>query len=98
MRRSLRDLGSRSHHSPPPITGPGSKVMNRREFLQAGAASGGLVFSGRGDPASGAVSTALEAKRVGLIGAGWYGKIDLLRLLQVAPVEVVRSEERRVGK
>ena len=63
--------------------------MNRREFLQAGAASGGLIFSGRGDPASAAVSTALEAKRVGLIGAGWYGKIDLLRLLQVAPVEVV---------
>jgi predicted dehydrogenase len=29
------------------------------------------------------------AKRVGLIGTGWYGKIDLLRLIQVAPVEVV---------
>lgn len=28
-------------------------------------------------------------KRVGLIGAGWYGKSDLWRLLQVAPVEVV---------
>lgn len=28
-------------------------------------------------------------KRVGLIGCGWYGKTDLLRLLQVAPVEVV---------
>lgn len=28
------------------------------------------------------------AKRVGLIGCGWYGKCDLLRLLQVAPVEV----------
>ena len=27
--------------------------------------------------------------RVGLIGSGWYGKCDLLRLLQVAPVEVV---------
>ncbi|MBV9678713.1 MAG: Gfo/Idh/MocA family oxidoreductase, partial [Acidobacteriaceae bacterium] len=27
--------------------------------------------------------------RVGLIGCGWYGKIDLLRLVQVAPVEVV---------
>src|SRR5919107_2450369 len=89
MRGSRRDLVSRSHHSPPPITGPGSKVMNRREFLQAGAASGGLILSGRGDPASAAVSSALEAKRVGLIGAGWYGKVDLLRLIQVAPVEVV---------
>ncbi|MFM1836719.1 MAG: hypothetical protein RJA04_1407 [Bacteroidota bacterium] len=27
--------------------------------------------------------------RVGLIGAGWYGKSDLFRLMQVAPVEVV---------
>ncbi len=27
--------------------------------------------------------------RVGLIGCGWYGKCDLFRLLQVAPVEVV---------
>ena len=27
--------------------------------------------------------------RVGLIGAGWYGKADLLRLIQVSPVEVV---------
>jgi predicted dehydrogenase len=26
---------------------------------------------------------------VGLIGCGWYGKIDLLRLIQVSPVEVV---------
>ena len=28
-------------------------------------------------------------KRVALIGTGWYGKIDLFRLIQVAPVEVV---------
>ena len=26
---------------------------------------------------------------VGLIGTGWYGKCDLFRLIQVAPVEVV---------
>ena len=30
-----------------------------------------------------------QKKRVGLIGTGWYGKVDLLRLIQVAPVEVV---------
>jgi predicted dehydrogenase len=29
------------------------------------------------------------AKRVGLIGTGWYGKCDLYRLMQIAPVEVV---------
>ena len=28
-------------------------------------------------------------KRVGLIRTGWYGKADLLRLIQVAPVDVV---------
>ncbi len=28
-------------------------------------------------------------RRVGLIGTGWYGKSDLFRLIQVAPVEVV---------
>ena len=27
--------------------------------------------------------------RVALIGTGWYGKSDLFRLIQVAPVEVV---------
>jgi len=30
-----------------------------------------------------------ENKRVGLIGCGWYGKSDVCRLIQVAPVEVV---------
>jgi predicted dehydrogenase len=32
---------------------------------------------------------AAQPLRVGLIGTGWYGKVDLWRLLQVAPVEVV---------
>ncbi len=30
-----------------------------------------------------------KSYRVGLIGTGWYGKSDLWRLIQVAPVEVV---------
>ena len=30
-----------------------------------------------------------EKKRVGLIGTGWYGKCDLWRLVQLAPVEIV---------
>jgi predicted dehydrogenase len=61
--------------------------MNRREFLQAGAATAGLALSASGYHAAG--STAAETKRVGLIGTGWYGKADLFRLIQVAPVEVV---------
>ncbi|HEX8911837.1 MAG TPA: Gfo/Idh/MocA family oxidoreductase [Humisphaera sp.] len=59
--------------------------MNRREFLIAGAA--GLAAATLG----GYVAHAADRKpyRVGLIGAGWYGKSDLFRLIQVAPVEVV---------
>jgi predicted dehydrogenase len=30
-----------------------------------------------------------KRRRVGLIGCGWYGKIDLWRLNQVAPIEIV---------
>src|SRR3954469_2700690 len=59
--------------------------MNRREFLQAGAA--GLALSSMGGYA--AEFADQKAKRVGLIGPGWYGKADLFRLIQVAPVEVV---------
>jgi len=59
--------------------------MKRREFLQAGAA--GLALSAAGGVAQGAF--AAKPPRVGLIGCGWYGKIDLIRLLQVTPAEVV---------
>src|SRR5262249_41493530 len=61
--------------------------MNRRNFLQTGAAAG-LTLSAAATPH---VSAAQDPKRprVGLIGCGWYGKCDLLRLIQVAPVEVV---------
>jgi predicted dehydrogenase len=63
--------------------------MNRREFLEAGsaAAAAGVTLSFAGKRALG--FSTREAKRVGLIGCGWYGKCDLLRLIQVAPVEVV---------
>jgi len=39
--------------------------------------------------AENAAEFADQKKRVGLIGTGWYGKCDLFRLIQVAPVEVV---------
>lgn len=60
--------------------------MNRREILQAGAA--GLLLSAAA-PSVYAAEFADRKPRVGLIGCGWYGKVDLLRLIQVAPVEVV---------
>jgi predicted dehydrogenase len=59
--------------------------MNRRDFLKAGAA--GLTLPMIGAYAAGAADA--KPLRVGLIGTGWYGKCDLLRLIQVAPVEVV---------
>jgi len=59
--------------------------MNRREFLQASTA--GLALSAMGG--AGPLFAASKPKRVALIGTGWYGKSALLRLLQVAPVEVV---------
>ncbi len=57
--------------------------MHRRDFLTASAAA--LAFSSFPF----AAQFADMRKRVGLIGAGWYGKTDLLRLVQVAPVDVV---------
>jgi len=57
--------------------------MNRRDWLKNSVA--GLAAA-----QSGVHAFAQEKpRRVGLIGCGWYGKIDLLRLIQVAPVEVV---------
>src|SRR3989441_10918941 len=57
--------------------------MHRRDFLTTSAAA--LAFSSFPF----AEQFADTHKRVGLIGAGWYGKTDLLRLVQVAPVDVV---------
>jgi predicted dehydrogenase len=59
--------------------------INRRRFLQSASAS--LALSTLG--AYGVDLVNRKPRRVGLIGAGWYGKSDLWRLMQVAPVEVV---------
>src|SRR5690606_15788744 len=58
--------------------------MHRRQFLAAGGAT--LALSAFPGYVRAFADTPL---RVGLIGSGWYGKVDLLRLVQVAPVEVV---------
>src|SRR5688572_18294337 len=54
--------------------------MDRRRFLSTAAA---LTTAGYAAPAD------QKTRRVGLIGSGWYGKADLLRLVQVSPIEVV---------
>ena len=58
--------------------------MYRRDFLKQSAAA--LAVSSLPRYVEQLADT---RKRVGLIGTGWYGKSDLLRLIQVAPVEVV---------
>ena len=71
--------------------------MNRRDFLRTSAAAAAGVATLGPDWARAFAfgrSPYLEQfadmkKRVGLIGSGWYGKCDLLRLIQVAPVDVV---------
>ena len=60
--------------------------MNRRMFLGASMATG-LSYSALA--ATAAEIAKGPIRRVALIGAGWYGKIDLFRLMQIAPVEVV---------
>lgn len=62
--------------------------LNRRHFLQSTAAAAALAAL----PSLGADAQNLvggKPRRVGLIGAGWYGPSDLWRLIQVAPTEVV---------
>lgn len=57
----------------------------RRRFLQSASAL--LAMQAFGQDGVDLVNQ--RPKRVGLIGAGWYGKSDLWRLVQVAPVEIV---------
>lgn len=60
--------------------------MQRRTFLSSAAATA-AVLSQYKETLGWLADT--PKKRVGLIGTGWYGKCDLFRLMQVAPVEVV---------
>jgi predicted dehydrogenase len=61
--------------------------MDRRNFLSTSLAGSAIALANY-ESTFAALQDA-PAKRVGLIGTGWYGKCDLIRLLQVAPVEVV---------
>ena len=61
--------------------------MTRRSFLHHGSAALAAATAISYVPTTFAREP--KPRRVGLIGSGWYGKADLLRLIQVAPVEVV---------
>src|SRR4030095_4214318 len=59
--------------------------MHRRQFIRNSSAA--LAFAAL---KSHGIDVNFNAnRRVALIGTGWYGKSDLFRLMQVAPVEVV---------
>ena len=63
-----------------------SSSIHRRQFIKNSSAA--LAFMGirvNGMDFLGAPA----AKRVALIGTGWYGKSDLFRLMQVASIDVV---------
>lgn len=56
--------------------------MLRRSFLSTTAAAAAYDLSAQ-------TFDVQKKRRVGMIGSGWYGKSDILRLVQVAPVEIV---------
>lgn len=61
---------------------------NRRQFIRG--ASAALAFASlKANGMDFWASPVAKPRRVALIGTGWYGKSDLFRLIQVAPVEVV---------
>lgn len=59
--------------------------INRRQFLKSSSAM--LAVSTLGLPGLDIIFPS-QTRKVGLIGSGWYGTSDVLRLIQVAPVEV----------
>lgn len=60
--------------------------INRRQFLRS--SSGLLALASIKGSGLDHFSLA-PSKRVALIGTGWYGKSDLFRLIQVAPIDIV---------
>lgn len=60
--------------------------LNRRTFIQGAGAAITLSALPLGEGMAARNSGII---RVGLIGAGWYGKSDLFRLIQVRDVDVV---------
>ena len=61
-------------------------TLNRRHFIKGATAS--LALSAFGTHGMD-ITNQTKPIRVALIGTGWYGKSDLFRLIQVAPVEVI---------
>ena len=63
-----------------------NQQQGRRSFIKKSAAA--LALMGLGLPSFGHIQNK-QTLKVALIGCGWYGKMDLWRLIQIANVEVV---------
>ena len=63
-----------------------TSTINRRHFLKGSTA---LFALGTLGAYAKTIPPVEKTYRVGLIGAGWYGKSDLFRLIQVADIEVI---------
>ncbi len=63
--------------------------MQRRNFLKQAGLGAALLSSANAFGDFAKPNASQKTYRVGLIGCGWYGKMDLFRLLQVQPCEVV---------
>ncbi len=60
--------------------------MDRRNFIRNSVAAASVAASVHSRAYA---ADAARPRRVGLIGCGWYGKCDLLQLINIEPVEVV---------
>ncbi|SNS72482.1 Tat (twin-arginine translocation) pathway signal sequence [Belliella buryatensis] len=63
-----------------------NQQQGRRSFIKKSAAA--LALMGLGLPSFGHIQNK-QTLKVALIGCGWYGKMDLWRLIQIANVEVI---------
>ncbi len=59
------------------------------ELSRRGALKGALATTGLSAMGGTAFAATTRPYRVGVIGAGWFGKLNLFSLMQVAPVEAV---------
>ena len=92
-RRGMSTMSDQQQRSAGPQRASGATSgleLLRRDFLRTSVAAGvGASLATNSFWTPHVVAAPDKPRRVGLIGCGWYGKCDLLRLLQVEPVEVV---------
>ncbi len=82
------DVPSTKPSAPLHTVSPSRNTVDRRHFVRASLAATASTTLATINPRAHAAPDN-RPRRVGLIGTGWYGKCDLLQLLNVEDVEVV---------